>query len=257
MPFKKGYIPWNKGMTKENNMYFAKVVERRKGRKLTEEHKKHLREARKDLFTLQWFINKYGSELGSWHYKERCNKISESHKNKKRSEETKKKISEMKRGTLKGKNNPNYNSNAPWHKPNYCIDCGKKINYKSIRCCHCSRKQLWQNGAFDNRDISGEKNGRWIDGRAYEAYNSQFNDQLKKQIKQRDNLTCQLCGIKKDLCIHHIDYDKKNSNSNNLITLCRSCHNKIHSRRKRLFWQTYFNLNILIGWKGKIKRSEE
>ena len=111
------------------------------------------------------------------------------------------------------------------HKPNYCIDCGKKLKtLNSKRCYSCSKKK--------------EKNSSWIDGRSYEPYPPEFNDQLKKQIKQRDNFTCQLCGTKKMLAIHHIDYDKKNCNSDNLITLCRSCNVKVNY--ERVFWIGYF-----------------
>ena len=38
---------------------------------------------------------------------------------------------------------------------------------------------------------------------------------------------------------NHIDYDKKNCNSDNLITLCRSCHRKTNFNREN--WIKYFN----------------
>jgi 5-methylcytosine-specific restriction endonuclease McrA len=38
---------------------------------------------------------------------------------------------------------------------------------------------------------------------------------------------CYFCN-KKSQVIHHINGDRKENNSKNLIPLCRSCHNKIH-----------------------------
>lgn len=37
---------------------------------------------------------------------------------------------------------------------------------------------------------------------------------------------------------NHIDYDKKNCNSDNLITLCRVCHIKTNFNRS--YWINYF-----------------
>ena len=58
----------------------------------------------------------------------------------------------------------------------------------------------------------------------------------KKFVKIRDNYTCKACG--KDLhehrhsCIvHHIDGDKTNQDLDNLITVCKACHAKIHSKQ--------------------------
>lgn len=38
----------------------------------------------------------------------------------------------------------------------------------------------------------------------------------------------------------NIDYDKKNNNSENLITLCRKCHGKTSSKFNRDFWINYY-----------------
>lgn len=53
---------------------------------------------------------------------------------------------------------------------------------------------------------------------------------------KRDDYTCCLCNAKKQLVVHHIDGsgqdDLPNNDINNLITLCRSCHLKIHRNFK-------------------------
>lgn len=57
----------------------------------------------------------------------------------------------------------------------------------------------------------------------------------KYLVLERDNFTCQKChSNKKMLVVHHIDgmgigKDYKNNNLNNLVTLCQSCHARIHA----------------------------
>lgn len=48
-----------------------------------------------------------------------------------------------------------------------------------------------------------------------------------------------ICGSNENLVVHHIDYDKKNNNHNNLITLCSICHGKTNGNRK--YWIKYFH----------------
>lgn len=76
----------------------------------------------------------------------------------------------------------------------------------------------------------GEKCYLWRGG-SYEPYSEDFNEELKEQIRDRDNRICQFCGVPECECIeklhiHHIDCNKKNNNLDNLISLCRSCHAK-------------------------------
>jgi len=69
----------------------------------------------------------------------------------------------------------------------------------------------------------------------------EFTEEHKKEIKERDNFVCVVCGKrerKRIYPIHHIDYDKKNNASINLVTLCRSCHTKTNFNRDS--WIKYF-----------------
>ncbi len=56
---------------------------------------------------------------------------------------------------------------------------------------------------------------------------------VREYVLFRDNHICQMCSSKskdKILNVHHIISRKKGSNSpDNLITLCKTCHNKIHT----------------------------
>jgi len=93
--------------------------------------------------------------------------------------------------------------------------------------------QRWENPQYREMQCNackGEKCYLWRGG-CYEPYSEDFNEELKEQIRDRDNYTCQLCGIPECECVeklhvHHRDNNKKNDEPYNLISLCRSCHSK-------------------------------
>jgi len=95
----------------------------------------------------------------------------------------------------------------------------------------------------------GKLNPAWSGGKSYEMYTEEWTETLKESIRQRDNYTCQICGIHQDelngiiqkLDVHHIDYDKYNLNPDNLLILCRSCHMKTNKNRD--YWIKYFYAN--------------
>ena len=95
----------------------------------------------------------------------------------------------------------------------------------------------------------GDKCNFWKGGVSFEPYSTDWTDDLRDSIRKRDNYICQECGVHQDelnnwskkLDIHHIDYNKKNCNPNNLTTLCRNCHTKTNGNRN--YWIKYFNNN--------------
>jgi hypothetical protein len=87
------------------------------------------------------------------------------------------------------------------------------------------------------------ENGNWADGASRKGYGLDWTKTLKRSIRERDNYVCQECsGLQEDVAhdVHHIDYDKKNCNPDNLVTLCRSCHIKTNKNRK--YWVEYFKV---------------
>jgi len=124
-----------------------------------------------------------------------------------------------------------------------CDFCGKEIvkqvsrvkqrphSYCSSECQHKHFGKLYQ----------GEDAPGWKGGVSFEHYPKEWNNQLKQLIRERDNNTCQLCGasdIERVLHVHHIDYNKKNNELNNFITLCNVCHGKTNHDRDK--WECYF-----------------
>ena len=72
------------------------------------------------------------------------------------------------------------------------------------------------------------------------GYSTLFNKTFKLSIFERDGFQCQLCEKKGGtLHCHHIDYNKRNNDRKNFVTLCNSCHAKTNHNRE--FWKKHFN----------------
>jgi len=131
----------------------------------------------------------------------------------------------------------------------HCLVCNKLLtNYKAKYCKkHLPfTKEHRENisKAQKKRIIEGKHNW-YYGGLSFEPYTTDWTETLRRSIRERDHYTCQLCGKSQgDIThdVHHIDYNKKNCNSDNLITLCHSCHPKTNSNRNH--WTNYFNNRI-------------
>lgn len=91
--------------------------------------------------------------------------------------------------------------------------------------------------------VQGEDNPWYKDGKSHREYGDSW-DEIRKNIRERDGYMCQQCGISQRehlqlfdirFDVHHItplsefnSIDEANS-SDNLITLCRSCHRKVEA----------------------------
>lgn len=141
----------------------------------------------------------------------------------------------------KGQKNNKYIDNRT-KKIYYCIDCDRKIHYQTWRygnkrCQKCAKQ--------------GKLHPQYIE-RLNREYNLEFNNNLKEQIRKRDNYTCQICGMTEEehlivigevLNVHHIDYDKENCDKNNLKALCRQCNARVNFNRN--YWKDYFKCNMI------------
>lgn len=65
----------------------------------------------------------------------------------------------------------------------------------------------------------------------------------RENTRKRDSYKCVLCDSYENIRVHHIDGNNKNNDDENLITLCESCHRRIHSG---LFVTVYKTFTIEI-----------
>ena len=96
-----------------------------------------------------------------------------------------------------------------------CIKCGKtnKEHQAKGLCLNC----------YSNRQ-----------GLKYRRTKKYGGNWLKKIL---DSPECNICKKEEDLVVHHKDLNKKNNQFENLQTLCRSCHSRLHNylRLKQYF----------------------
>ncbi len=107
-------------------------------------------------------------------------------------------------------------------------------------------KSGWRCPFCHHAKYSGSNHPNWRGGVSFEPYSLEFNRNLKQSVKERDDNKCQNPGcweINKELVIHHIDYNKRNCDTANLITLCRSCNSRANINRK--YWKNLY-IKILL-----------
>jgi len=121
-----------------------------------------------------------------------------------------------------------------------CIDCGKLIrshNKKVKRCKKCWVKSITGKNHPSYKPIK-KKRAKKRD--IEKGYSSLFISEFKKEIFERDDWTCQICGKRGGkLHCHHINYNKRDSSRNNLVTLCNSCHTRTNHNRG--YWRSILN----------------
>ena len=115
-----------------------------------------------------------------------------------------------------------------------CPECGDDFEYKSgpqHRCPSCQRtaevKRIHEWLASDKERL------KQYTKKASDNYYFGGN---RKAALERDQYTCQHCGSKDDLHVHHIDGNgvttpkgARNYALENLLTLCRGCHTRVHN----------------------------
>ena len=181
--------------------------------------------------------------------------------------EARKKISESRMGKYSGENSPNFRKHPSIETRKKMSDSGKKkvfsIEHRKNMSESVKGKKnhfFGKHHSYESRKkiseaLEGEKsywfgkNGEnhpcWLGGISFEPYTSEFNNVIKRQIKERDSYTCQNpnCNHTSNiLCVHHIDYNKKKCHPSNLITLCNSCNSRANFDRP--FWKVFLRKTV-------------
>jgi len=138
--------------------------------------------------------------------------------------------------------------NAGKKRKSYPLSPKQLANLKAMHAANVGRRQTpeW----IEKRGITrlGDKSPRWRGGISREPYAWTFNAELKEEVRRRDGYKCQLCGVPQAECdrklpVHHIDYDKKNSDPVNLTALCNVCNAKVNANRT--YWTAFFQEKAL------------
>lgn len=185
---------------------------------------------------------------------------------KKHTQDTKRKISEIKIRLFKdGKIKPNSTcfkkGHISWMKgrtskiETKCLYCHKKIlkipyiikNRKHHFCnVYCYTKFRYNKKRPEHsKRMSGEGNPSFKNWASREPYGIAWSEQFKEMIRKRDNYVCVLCNKpqgQEKLNVHHIDYIKTNIFPQNCISLCKHCHLLTNNNREH--WKTFFQ-NLL------------
>lgn len=106
----------------------------------------------------------------------------------------------------------------------HCVDCGCEINRKAKdRCLSCHNKN--QDKGRSKERTKFNVSAEWAEAR--------------RLCFERDDYTCQMCGVRGgDLNAHHIkdwcNHPESRLDLSNLQTLCVSCHRALHTGESRI-----------------------
>ena len=100
------------------------------------------------------------------------------------------------------------------HKKKYCNECMRKR--RIMQTMQCRKKR------FPNIEIGVGS------GIGYINKHQPLGISTYRKVKKNK---CEWCNSQKNLLVHHKDENRKNNNLDNLITLCKSCHQKLHTKR--------------------------
>ena len=113
-----------------------------------------------------------------------------------------------------------------------CKNCGEEYEEKKCRVertSYCSKECLDEHRR-ETDIVRGENNHRWKGG--YPGYYGANWQRQRKKALDRDDYTCQVCGSKDNLHVHHVhkilDFENPEDANYllNLVTLCATCHNE-------------------------------
>jgi len=211
------YIRYKNPMKNKN--ISEKVRQKNIGRHKTDEEIEKLKESCKG-------INK-GEKNGMFEVTGENNPLF----NKPKSESHKRKIRESLKGKRSGENNNMY---------------GKIQLYKTRQKISVANKGKKRSDEFKRQKserMSGKNHPNWRGGCTKEGYCEEWRTKdLKDHILKRDNYKCQnpQCNnVSKRICVHHINYNKKDCDPWNLITVCFSCNSIANYNRS--WWKAFYN----------------
>ena len=117
--------------------------------------------------------------------------------------------------------------------------------------CSERQKRMWEDPEYREAH-SGENSPHWKGG--FTGGYGYGWGAIREFILVRDGYTCQGCGSKFSLDVHHIDGYTFNVNERNLVTVCHSCNLKAASRYEEEYWKQYYAERIEEIYSGEQMR---
>jgi len=101
-------------------------------------------------------------------------------------------------------------------------------------------------------DVSSLVAGRRLKGKEYQRKRYEGRN-FREKVLIRDNYTCQICGNKKNLEVHHIIPRSKGGTNvvENGITLCKNCHKAVHECKIKLTANILSTKHASVAQQGK------
>lgn len=198
-----------------------KMSERKKGKPLSETHRANISAA----------LRRRGPISEETRAKLRISGAKS--KGRKASDETRRKMSEARKGKPKKPNSPEARARQAatlrGRTQDPAVNAKRSASLKGREVTETHRANLSK--ALKGK-YTGSASTNWRGGRSLNPYSADFTNYRKRQVKKRDKYICQACyrSVRgRRSCIHHINADKQNSAMENLMLLCTSCHNKVHA----------------------------
>lgn len=180
--------------------------------------------------------------------KEHKRKLSEAHKGKKHTKKAKQKMSLSWKGRIRPKFSKKWRDNMSKARTGKKLSKEIKLKIgKGNKGKQVSKVTREKMSKVHKLRVEKGLNNFWKGGISFEPYSKDWTLSLKRSIRERDGYICRVCGKKqknKLFDVHHIDYNKKNCNPDNLITLCHSCHSKTNTNRD--YWIKFLELLKII-----------
>ncbi len=107
------------------------------------------------------------------------------------------------------------------HAKNLCYSCYKKLNWQpKIKICkRCKKKR-----AIHAKGLCASCYNYVFHLDKNRAYNQRKSNNIDLKTYRKITEKCVICGFDKVVDIHHLDFNKKNNSSDNLIGLCPNHH---------------------------------
>jgi len=112
------------------------------------------------------------------------------------------------------------------HAKGYCYTCYKKLNWqpKIKTCKRCQRKM-----AIHAKNLCAGCYNYTFHLDKSRAYNQRKYNNVDLKTYRKVTKECVVCGFEKIVDLHHIDSNKENNSSKNLVGLCPNHHRMINN----------------------------